>query len=204
MEITKRNFPNIEKTFLMIKPDGIKRGLVGEIFSRLERVGLKVVASRMILADEETAKKHYPGTDEWLVNLGNKVFDSYENDEKKIMEDMGTLDKKTLGINIYNSLTGYLTEGPIIISVWEGNHAVEVVERIVGSTIPTKADLGSIRSDFGFDTPQLAVRSGRIVFRNLLHRSDSAKEAAREIELWFGEKYKDLGNYIRTDYSDSL
>lgn len=199
-----KKLSNIEQTFVLIKPDGLKRGLVGEIFMRFENVGLKLVAARMIMATEKQAKENYPGTEEWLIKLGEKVYTNYDNDKNLIQKDMGTTDKLKLGENIYNSLTTYLTEGPVIISVWEGNHAVQTVERLVGSTIPTEADIGTIRSDYGFDTPKFAVRSGRIVFRNLIHRSDSSEEAKREIEHWFGSNYKYLGDYEQTAYTNSF
>lgn len=199
-----KNYPNIEKTFLMIKPDGIKRGLVGDIFFRLERVGLKLVSARMIMATETQARKNYPGTKDWLIKMGEKTLANYNSDLKAVKEDLGTTETLEIGTRIYEALVKYLMEGPVIISVWEGNHAVKVVERIVGKTDPTVADIGTIRSDYGFDTPQFAVKSGRIVFRTLIHRSDSAEEANREIEHWFGKNYKYLGDYTRTDYTDSL
>lgn len=194
---------NIEKTFVMIKPDGVKRGLVGDIFSRLERVGLKLVSSRMIMATEDQAKNSYPGTKDWLIGLGEKTLTNYGSNIALLKSDMGTTDPLVIGEKIYKALIKYLLDGPIIISVWEGNHAVKVVERIVGKTDPTQADIGTIRGDFGFDTPQFAVKSGRIVFRNMIHRSDSVHEADREIENWFGKKYKYLGDYLRTDYTGS-
>jgi len=194
-------FPSIEKTFVMIKPDGVKRGLIGEIFSRFERIGLKLVAARMIIATEEQARNNYPGTDEWLINLGEKTHSNYNNDLAAIEADMGITDKLKIGHKIHDSLVKYLTDGPIIISVWEGNHAVQVVRKLAGKTDPTLADVGSIRGDFGFDTPQFAVKSGRIVFRTLVHISDSPSEAEREIKHWFGEKYEYLGEYDRIDYT---
>lgn len=199
----QKQFSNIEKTFLMIKPDGVKRGLVGEIFSRLERIGLKLVAARMIQATEAQARGNYPGTTEWLTTMGEKTYNNYNNDAKQILADLGTVDKLEIGNKIYDSLVRYLVSGPVVISVWEGNQAVKVIEKLVGRTDPTVADVGSIRGDFGFDTPQFAVKSGRIVFSTLVHRSDSAEEAKREIKHWFGDKYKDLSDYERLDYTGS-
>lgn len=196
-------FTNIEKTFVMIKPDGVQRGLVGEIFSRFERIGMKMVAGRMILPTKEQAKGNYPGTKEWLVGMGEKTYKNYNNDEAAIKKDLGTTDKLEIGQKIYDGLVNYLTESPVIITVWEGNHAVEVVAKIIGKTDPTQADIGSIRADFAFDTPQFAVKSGRIVFKNLIHRSDNKEEAQAEIEHWFGKKYKYLGDYNRIDYTGS-
>lgn len=195
---------NIETTFVMIKPDGVKRGLVGDIFFRLERVGLKLVASRMIIATKEQAKNNYPGTKEWLEGMGHKTLLNYGSKIELLREEVGTVDPLEIGEKIYKALVKYLMEGPLIISVWEGNHAVKVVERIVGKTDPTQADIGTIRGDYGFDTPQFAVKSGRVVFRNLVHRSDSVEEARREIKNWFGKDYKYIGDYLRTDYMDSF
>lgn len=188
----------------MIKPDGIKRGLVGEIFLRLERTGLKLVASRMVKPTDEQARSNYPGNDEWLIGMANKTFANYDNNAELVKQDLGTDDKLEIGNKIYDALVHYLTTGPVVISVWEGNHAVQLVQKLIGSTNPLTADIGTIRGDFGFDTPQFATKSGRIVFQNLIHRSDSIDEAKREIERWFGENYKDLSNYNRTDYIGSF
>lgn len=195
-----KDFPSMERTFLMIKPDGVKRGLIGKIFEKLEGAGLKLVAARMINASQEQAKGNYPGTDDWLTGMGEKTWKNYEGDEEKIMKDLGTTDKKEIGQKIYESLVSYLTSGPVIITVWEGNEAVKIVRKIAGATDPTVADVGTIRGNWGYDTPQLAVKSGRIVFQTLVHISDSPEEAEREIEHWFGDKYKDLGDYDRIDY----
>jgi nucleoside-diphosphate kinase len=202
MIMATKEFASIEKTFLMVKPDGVKRGLVGEIFHRMERIGLKLVACRMITATKEQARDNYPGTKEWLVKMGEKTFTNYHNDSEAVMQDLGTTDLHEIGKKIHASLISYLTEGPVVISVWEGNHAVDVVCKLLGKTDPVLADVGSVRGDFGFDTPQLAVKSGRVVFKTLVHRSDSVDEAKREIKHWFGENYKDLGNYQRQDYAD--
>ncbi len=193
-------FPSIEQTFLMIKPDGVKRGLVGKIFQKLEEGGLKLVAARMIHATQEQARGNYPGTDEWLIGMGEKTWNNYDGNEERIMRDMGTIDKKEIGNRIYDGLVHYLTSGPVIISVWEGNEAVKIVRKLAGATDPTRADVGTIRGNWGYDTPQLAVKSGRIVFQTLVHISDSPEEAQREIKHWFKDQFKDLGNYDRIDY----
>jgi nucleoside-diphosphate kinase len=195
-----KEITSIERTFFMIKPDGLKRGLVGEMFKRFERIGLKLVAARMIKVSEDQARGNYPGTDEWLTTMGNKTLNNYDNNLEKVKADLGTADPLAIGKMIYDALVGYLMESPVIISVWEGNHSVRVIEKLVGKTDPTLADVGSIRGDFGFDTPQFAVKAGRVVFKTLVHRSDSAEEAKREIKHWFGDKYKDLSAYPRLDY----
>ena len=199
-----QKFNSIEKTFLMVKPDGLKRGLVGEIFFRLEKIGLKLVSARMIQATKEQARDNYPGTKEWLIKMGEKTYNNYLGNEKAILKDLGTVDKEKIGKRIHESLVNYLTDGPVIITVWEGNHAVDIVRRLVGKTDPVIADVGSIRGDFGLDTPQLAVKSGRIVFKTIVHCSDAVDEAKREITHWFGSNYKDLSDYQRVDYQDIL
>lgn len=198
--MTKKDFPSIERTFVMVKPDGVKRGLIGKISQKLEEAGLKLIAARMISATEEQARGNYPGTEEWLVSMGEKTWKNYNGDEERILADLGTTDKKEIGIKIYNSLVDYLTSGPVVITVWEGNEAIRIVRKLAGATDPTIADVGTIRGNWGYDTPQLAVKSGRIVFQTLVHISDSPEEAQREIKHWFGDKYKDLGNYDRIDY----
>jgi nucleoside-diphosphate kinase len=196
-----KEFKSIEKTFLMLKPDGVKRGLVGEIFNRMERIGLKMVSCRMIQPTREQARGNYPGTDDWLIKMGEKTIRNYNNDLETVKNVLGTNDPKELGKQIFDGLVNYLTEGPVILSVWEGNHAVAVVRKLVGVTDPVLADVGSIRGDFGFDTPQLAVQSGRIVFKTLVHCSDAVTEAEREIKHWFGDSYKYYGDYQRLDYN---
>jgi nucleoside-diphosphate kinase len=191
---------SIEQTFLMIKPDGVRRGLIGETFHRLERIGLKMVACRLIWPTQEQAKNNYPGTKDWLIKMGEKTYQNYNEDKVLLKKDLGTLDKLEIGKMIHNSLVYYLTEGPVVISVWEGNHAVDIVAKLMGKTDPVIADVGSLRGDFGFDTPRLAVKSGRIVFKTLVHRSDSKDEAKREITHWFGKNFKNLGKYKRLDY----
>lgn len=195
--------PSIEKTLVMIKPDGIARGLVGKIFQRFEEQGLKLVATRMIKATAERASKHYPVDNEkWLYNIGKKSSGNFNNDKKQVKAAYGTDDFKEIGRIVHKAMIKYLISGPMIISVWEGNHAIERVRKLVGSTVPTFAEVGSIRGIYAFDTPVLAAKTGRITFRTIIHTSDSKREVQREIEIWFGKKYKDLSNYERIDYID--
>lgn len=200
----KESTSTIERTFLLIKPDGVARGLVGKIFQRFEEQGLKLVAARMIKATKEQAYKHYPYTKKWLVSIGRKSMQAYKNDKEQVKKDYGTSNCEEIGKIVHKKLANHLMSVPIIITFWEGNHAVERVRRLVGSTIPTFSEVGSLREIYAFDTQPLAVRSGRIAFQTLLHASDSVEEAEREIENWFGSKYKDLSNYERIDYVDML
>ncbi|MBP9758421.1 nucleoside-diphosphate kinase [Candidatus Dojkabacteria bacterium] len=190
---------NIQKTFLMIKPDGIRRSLVGEIIKRLEKVGLKLIFAELILATEDQAKGNYPGTEVWLRGMGEKTLRGYEGDKEKIMKELGTDDTLKIGNMIYEKLIEYLTSGPMLATVWEGNHSVIIARKIVGATRPQEADIGSIRGDFGFDSPQLAIRSGRIAMETLVHVSDSVEESEREIKYWLKDSFRPM-KYLRTDH----
>jgi nucleoside-diphosphate kinase len=198
-------YESIEKTFVMVKPDGVKRGLVGKIFERFEDMGLKLIACRMVQPTEEQAKGNYPeSNEEWLKGMGEKTLKNYNYELEKVKKDLGTSDSLEIGKKVFEGLVKYLTSGPVLVMVWEGNHATEVIRKVAGSTSPDIALPGTIRGDYGFDSAKLAVQSGRVVFQNLVHISDSQEEAQREIEHWFGEKYKDLGNYTRVDYVGSF
>lgn len=131
----------MEKSLVLIKPDAVQRGLAGEIISRLEKKGLKIVAMRMLRMDEALAQRHY------AVHNG-KPF--------------------------YEDLVRFITSGPIIAIVFQGNNAVEAIRQMAGLTDPAKASTGTIRGDMGMD-----------IGHNLIHGSDSLENASTEIDLFF-------------------
>lgn len=133
-----------ERTFVMIKPDGIQRELTGEIISRIERKGLKLVALKMIRMDKTLAEKHY------TVHQGKPFYDK---------------------------LIDFITSGPVIVSVWEGDKSVAIVRKLVGATSPDDAGPGSIRGDFVINTTF-----------NTIHASDSLEAATFEINLFFDKE----------------
>jgi nucleoside-diphosphate kinase len=179
------NFKN-QKTLLIIKPDGMQRGLAGEILSRLERVGLKIVDAKMVVADHELASAHYPVTDEWLETVGGKSLGDYEKFGLDPMEHIGTKDAKEIGEMIHKFNIEYLMSGPVLAFVLEGDHAVELVRKLVGSTVALLAPAGTIRGDFAADSAVLANSEKRSI-RNLVHASGTHEEAETEIKLWFGK-----------------
>ena len=130
-----------EKTFVMIKPDGVRRKLVGEIIHRLERVGLELKAMRLDQLSREKAEEHYH------MHRGKPFFDG---------------------------LIKYVTSGPVVLMVWEGPNAIEVVRKLVGATDPVKAAAGTIRGDFALTIDE-----------NIVHASDSPETAAEEIKRFF-------------------
>lgn len=183
---TRKN-PKEERTFVMIKPDGTMKGLVGEIIKRFEQRGLKIVALEMFEATEEQIDNHYPKDSTWIKRLGEKTLGTYEKYGYDPLEDFGTSDPEKIGPHIRKWLVEYLISAPLVKIVIQGIHAVDMVRKISGPTLPYLADMGTIRGDFSNDSPALANSEKRAVM-NLVHASETADEAAHEIAYWFGEK----------------
>lgn len=173
-----------EQTLVLIKPDGLKRGLAGEIIKRLERVGLKITNCQMRQADEALSAEHYPVTDEWLTKVGNNAIHDCEKYGFEITEVMGTADPKEIGQIIHSYNKELLMSAPVLALVFEGPHAVEIVRKLVGHTIPVLSSPGTIRGDFSSESAISAGLEKRTVY-NLIHASGSSEEAQREIKLWF-------------------
>ena len=147
----------IQRSFVVCKPDAVQRGIVGEILQRFERVGLQIVGMKMVMPGEDQYKEHYEGIGQMITRRGEQAFR-------------------------YN--VDYMLSGPVIAIVLEGVEAVPLVRKIVGSTEPKAADMGTIRGDFAHmsfgysDAKQVGVP-------NLVHASGSPEEAKKEIKLWF-------------------
>lgn len=173
------NHPSKEKTFVIIKPDGVQRGLIGEVIKRFERVGLKLVGLKMVLPTEEQCWTHYNKDDEWFLKKG-------ENTVRGRKEAGLPVEKEAIeyGKDIVRALVNFMTSGPVITMVWSGNQSVSVVKKLVGGTEPTTSDIGTIRGDLTLDSYDLSTVDSRAV-RNLIHCSDKPEEAEREIAIWF-------------------
>ncbi len=184
MTTDKKNHPSKERTLVIIKPDGVQRSLIGEIIKRYERVGLKMIALKMLIATEEMATKHYyeVGGDAWLEEVGRKAAAAYE--KKGLKSPFATF--KENGIAIMKSNAKYLSAGPVIAMVWQGNQAAGLVRKITGGTEPLSSDVGTIRGDLTLDTYQMADLDQRSI-RNLIHASGNTEEAEKEIPIWFSE-----------------
>jgi len=142
----------MERTYLMIKPDGVERGLCGEIVARFEKRGLKLIAMKFMQIPKDVAENHYG-----------------EHKGKKF----------------YDSLISYITSGPVLAMVWEGENAIAVCRGMMGKTNPQDSAPGTIRGDFAMVTGM-----------NIIHGSDSPESAAREISIFF--KPSELMSYQRT------
>ncbi|MFA6094937.1 MAG: nucleoside-diphosphate kinase [Candidatus Paceibacterota bacterium] len=170
----------LERTLVVIKPDGIQRTLIGEIISRYERVGLKLVGMKMFVPTEEFIEKHYTLDPEWRRITGEKTIKGYQ--DKGITPP--TLDPLEVTGKLLIRLQKYMASGPVIAMVWQGAHAVQIVRKITGGTEPLTTDVGTIRGDFVLDSYQMSDIDNRSI-RNLIHASGSVKEAQQEIEHWF-------------------
>ena len=131
----------MERTFIAVKPDGVKRGLVGNIVERFERKGYKIIAMKMLQPTQEIAAKHYA---------------------------------EHVGKPFYNRLINYITSGPIVAMVVEGDNVVKGARHIMGSTKPDEAEVGTIRADFA-----------QTMEYNVVHGSDCVESAEREIAIYF-------------------
>ena len=175
----------MQRTLVLLKPDAVQRGLVGEIISRFEKAGLKMVAAKMVTPTEDLANKHYPTErTEWVKGMGNKSLETYHEEKMDPKEHLGTDDAYEIGLKIQEWMVGFITSGPVMALVLEGDNAVAHVRELAGHTVPIKADPGTIRGDYSKDTPTLANKEKRPIM-NLVHASGDETEAEFEINLWF-------------------
>lgn len=176
----------IDRTLVLIKPDGVERGLVGEILSRFEKAGLKIVGLGIVKPSKRLIDKHYPKDRAWIENLGYNLLKVGEEAKIKIdlKKDYGVKNVYELGLKIRKWLVDFMSSGPVVKIALEGPQAISVVRKIVGHTVPYLAQPGTIRGDFSIDSPLLANLEKRPI-KNLIHASGNLKEANYELKLWF-------------------
>jgi len=175
----------VEQSFIIIKPDAIQRGIVGDIVTRFEKVGLKIIGMKMIKPSKDLLNKHYPvERDEFIVGMGNKTLDNYKDLGQDPIEYFGTDDPKVIGLEVQKWLVDFMADTPVVAVVLQGPHAIEVVRKIRGHTLPLKAQPGTITGDHSFDSSSIANTDQRPI-RNLVHASGNSEEAVFEIGLWF-------------------
>jgi nucleoside-diphosphate kinase len=187
----------MEKTLVIFKPDSVSRGLVGEIISRFEKVGLKIVGMKMLMVSRDLADKHYPASrTEFINGMGGKTLENYKNLGIDPIAEFGTEDPHAIGLKIREWLVDMITVSPVITMVLEGPHAVELVRKMVGHTLPLMSAPGTIRGDYSYDSSYLANTTGRPI-KNLLHASGNKEEAVFEVDLWY--RQEELVNYKRVE-----
>ena len=172
--------PSKERTLVLLKPDAIQRALIGEIFTRYERLGLKLVGLKMVVPTPEQVEGHYTLDPNWRRVTGEKTIKNYR--ERGLTPP--SEDPLEITAKILKNLKKYLAAGPVIAMVWEGAHAVELVRKITGGTEPRGAAVGTIRGDFVLDSYVMSDTDDRAV-RNLIHASGAVEEANMEIPHWF-------------------
>ena len=180
-----------EKSLVLLKPDTVQRGLVGEIITRFEQTGLKIVAMKMAYASKELAGKHYAEDEKWLLSVGEKASKAAMSRGEK---PAGT--PLEIGKRIRTQLMDYISMSPVVAIVIEGHNAVLTVRKLIGPTSPENAQPGTIRGDFSHETYVMADSRGRPI-QNLIHASESTAEAEREIKIWF--RKDEIHSYIRVD-----
>jgi len=181
----------------MVKPDGVMRGLIGEVIKRIEQRGLKIVAMKMVHPSYEQFDTFYPTDETWVERLGQKglkTFAEYNLDPK---EHMGTDNPLEIGKGVRKALIDFVAMGPVVPMVVEGIHAISVIRKLAGATLPVFAEPGTIRGDYSIDAPTAANLEKRSIY-NIVHASETAEEAQHEIAHWFKED--EIFDYDRADH----
>lgn len=171
-----------ERSLVLLKPDAVQRGLVGEIIARFEKKGLKITAMKMVWPSKELAARHYDLPEETARALGERTLATYaERGEKHRFTD-----PMDVAADIMKRLERYLSAGPVVAMVIEGAHAIAHIRKIRGGVNPLNADIGTITGDFSIDSYFIADLDERAV-RTLVHASGNVTEAENEIKIWFDE-----------------
>lgn len=165
----------------MVKPDGVQRSLIGEIIKRYERTGLKLVGLKFGVPDEKKLWEHYNKDDAWFLKKGTKI-----TEDKKAAGLPVNKEPIEYGKDIIRQLVKFMTSGPVVMMVWEGNQAAVVARKVTGDTEPSTSDVGTIRGDLTLDSYGISAVDDRAV-RNLIHCSENVEDAQREIAIWFTE-----------------
>lgn len=185
-----------QQALLIIKPDGVQRGLIGKILKRFEQVGLTVVGLKFIWAAKDQIVAHYPETDAWFKKVGERTLTNYEKKGLDARSVFKTNDAIQIGKIVKKWLIDYLRESPLFFAVVEGYDCIEIVRKLSGNTIPLLAAPGTIRGDFSHDTIDLANEQNRPL-RNIIHASDTVEDGEKEVNLWFTKD--ELFDYKRAD-----
>jgi nucleoside-diphosphate kinase len=177
----------MERTLIILKPDAIQRGIIGDIITRYEKVGLKIIGMKMFIPTKDLLDKHYPvDREEFITGMGNKTLENYKAFNIDPLEHFGTDDPNKIGLEVQKWLVDFMVSNPVIAMVLEGPHAVEIVRKIRGNTLPINAQPGTITGDYSFDSSSIANSDMRPI-RNLVHASGNVEEANFEIDLWFNK-----------------
>ena len=177
----------LERTLIILKPDAVRRKLCGKILNIFEEAGFNIVNVKFFKPSTDLISRHYPNNNSWFISVGNKSINNFKEQGLNIVDVMGTDDPLEIGKTIKSWLVEYMTSGPVIAMILEGNNAVKNVRKMCGNTIPANAEPSTIRGKFSIDSSDLANKEKRPV-ANLIHASGEVDEAKYEISLWFGNE----------------
>lgn len=199
-----------ERTLVLIKPDAVMRGLIGVICQRFEQAGLKIVACKMVFPTKKLLDGHFPKSEDWVRGMGEKTLETYREYQIDPVEILGTADALIIGQKIKEWNYRYLMLGPVMVMVLEGIHAINTVRKIIGHTLPYKAEPGTIRGDFSINAPDLANVVGSAC-KNLVHASGTIEEAEQEIANWFNttelltwQRTDDFVHFVLGEFTDNF
>jgi len=173
-----------QRALLIIKPDGVQRGIIGKIITRFETVGLKIIGLKFEMATSEKVVAHYPETEAWFKKVGERTLTNYQKKGLDARTVFKTNDAVSIGKIVKGWLVTYFQESPVFMAVVEGYDCIEIVRKLSGNTIPVLALPGTVRGDFSHDTIDLANGQNRPL-RNIIHASDSPEDGEKEVNLWF-------------------
>jgi nucleoside-diphosphate kinase len=181
-----------QRALLIIKPDGVQRGLIGKIIQRFEQVGLMIIGFKFVWATKEQIIAHYPETDAWFKKVGERTLTNYKKKGLDARNVFKTNDPIAIGQTVKKWLIDYLQQSPVLILALKGYECVEIVRKLSGNTIPVLANPGTIRGDFSHDSIDLANEQNRPL-RNVIHASETLEDGEKEVNLWF--KPEELFDY---------
>ena len=174
--------PKKERTLVILKPDAIQRGLIGDLLKRFESTGLKLVAMKMIVPKEEIVWQHYNKDEVWFQSKGEKLVENLKAAGRPVEKEAIEYGREIIG-----ALVKFMTASPVVLMVWEGNQSVSIIKKLVGGTEPATSAVGTIRGDYTLDSYEISNLDNRAV-RNLVHCTDDPSESEREISLWFNQE----------------
>jgi nucleoside-diphosphate kinase len=176
-----KNYDNKqEQSLVLVKPDGVQRGLIGESIKRYEQCGLKLVAIKMHIPTKEESLAHYSVDPDWAFKTGTKSIEGWKT--KGLVPP--TEDPIALAEEVRKQLTFFLSSGPVVAMIWQGMNAISVIRKITGGTEPLTSVPGTIRGDYTIDSYRASDIDKRAT-RNIIHASGSVEEAQKEIAIWF-------------------
>jgi len=170
----------MERTLILIKPDGMEKRLAGTVIAAFEKHGLKIVAIKMVKARNKLLSQHYP--DSMALTLGEKTKASYLKRGKEF-----TQDPTEFGMKVLKKLRKFVGSAPVVAMVLEGENAVAKARSIIGGTEPVTAGEGTIRQTYSEDSYERADSEKRPI-KNIVHASGTIEEAVNEIKIWFKDK----------------